>query len=291
MSPNDFNPGTAVIAPTKCPVSCPSAMLPARRWRPSPLLFLTLLIHILALIWLALAPAQWLWALAILGGIHAILTVIVFFPRSTLLGQNINRLPDTSAGRREISLTFDDGPDPLITPQVLDLLDRYRAKASFFCLGERVSQYPDLAREIVARGHSIENHSHGHPYTFAFFGARRMTREIKTAQAIICDVTGSYPEFFRAPMGLRNPLFLDFVLARLGLRLVSWTRRGYDTLSNDPKAILARLERNLAAGDILVMHDVQGVHKQTMILDVLPKLLEAIARENLRSVSLPQAMQ
>ena len=199
--------------------------------------------------------------------------------------------PASSAEGGRIVLTFDDGPDPDVTPQVLDLLDRYRMKASFFCIGEKAAAYPAIVREIARRGHSVENHSHGHAHAFAFYGIGRLAREVDVAQAVIAALTGRAPAFFRAPAGFRSPL-LDPVLAMRGLHYASWTRRCYDTVCRDPRVALARLTGGLAAGDILLLHD--GGYARThdgepMVLEILPSLLEKLANEGLRSVALPDS--
>src|SRR5204862_2263432 len=134
-----------------------------------------------------------------------------------LLGPNIVRLPEAAARRGEVVLTFDDGPDPDVTPHVLELLDRYRMKASFFCIGEKAAAFPAIVKDIARRGHSVENHSNRHSYAFAFYGVSRLRHEVETAQSIVGQITGRAPEFFRAPAGFRSVL-LDPVLAKRGLR-------------------------------------------------------------------------
>jgi peptidoglycan/xylan/chitin deacetylase (PgdA/CDA1 family) len=232
----------------------------------------------------ATRPDWWPLALAVVAASFLLLTTAVFFPRGQLLGCNLIRLPAAAAGRNLISLTFDDGPDPEITPRVLDLLDRYRAKASFFCVGEKAAAYPQLAREIVRRGHSVENHSLRHSAAFALYGIFRLQRDVETAQQVLGGITGRAPRFFRAPAGLRSPL-LDPVLARCGLRYVSWTRRGLDGVDGDPARVLRRLTRALTPGDILLLHD-----DRPTVLAMLPQLLESIERQGLTPVTLAAAM-
>jgi peptidoglycan/xylan/chitin deacetylase (PgdA/CDA1 family) len=190
-----------------------------------------------------------------------------------------------------VSLNFDDGPDPDVTPRVLDLLDRHHARASFFCVGEKAAAHPEIVREIARRGHSVENHSHRHPNAFAFYGMRGLRREVDAAQSVIARITGRPPMFFRAPAGFRSPL-LDPVLAATGLRYASWTRRGFDTVDGNAAAVLKRLTRGLAAGDVLLLHD--GGRARTsagepVVLAVLPALLERLAAAGLKSVPLPAA--
>jgi peptidoglycan/xylan/chitin deacetylase (PgdA/CDA1 family) len=234
----------------------------------------------------AIRPAWWPWSLAAVAATFLLLTAAVFLPRAQLLGLNLVRLPASSAGRNQISLTFDDGPDPQITPRVLDLLDRHRAKASFFCVGEKAAAHPELAKEIVRRGHTVENHSLRHSGAFALYGIFRLRREVEAAQAVLGGVTGRAPRYFRAPAGLRSPL-LDPVLARCGLRYVSWTRRGLDGLDRDPARVLRRLTAGLAAGDILLLHD--GPSSAATVLTVLPGLLAELAQRGLRAVTLRTA--
>ena len=269
-------------------------MNPPRRWRPAPFLIASGLLHVTALAALPIWPQQWAWLLAAVVGNHAVLTAAGLWPRSCLLGPNLRRLPASAAGRRQIAITIDDGPDPEITPQVLDLLDRHGARASFFCIGARAEAHPELVTEIVRRGHSVENHSQHHRHHFSLLGPSGMRTEIAAAQTTLARIAGCPPRFFRAPAGLRNP-FLEPVLAALGLDLASWTRRGFDTRIQDADRVLARLLRDLAAGDILLLHDGHAARApangRAVILDVLPRLLAALDTAGLRAVSLPEGMR
>ena len=249
--------------------------------------------------WHLLAGAAALWvpgaAPWAIGGIvlnHVLITAAGLTPRSRFLGQNLTRLPQPATERGEVALTIDDGPDPEVTPQVLDLLDAHGRRATFFCIAERVLDHPALAREIVARGHSIQNHSARHRHNFSFLGPRGFAAEIARAQEVLQQATGQRPICFRAPAGLRNP-FLAPVLHRLGLTLVSWTRRGFDTREGDAGVVLARLTRNLKAGDILLLHDGHAARTaagRPVVLDVLPPLLARLQADGLRAVTLPEAL-
>ena len=262
-----------------------------RRFHPSALIRGSVALHAAAAGALLLKPQLWPWALAAVVADHLTLTAAGLWPRASLLGPNLTRLPPGAAARGEIALTIDDGPDPEVTPAVLALLDRHAVRASFFCVGERVARHPQLAREIVARGHGLENHSQRHLHRFSLLGPRALRAEIAGAQESIAFATGVAPRFFRAPAGLRNP-FLEPELARAGLQLVSWTRRGFDTVSGDPDRVLARLMRGLAAGDILLLHDghaARGANEAPVILTVLPPLLAAVRAAGLKPVTLEAA--
>ncbi len=262
-----------------------------RRWKPTPLIRVSAVLHAAAAASLLLRAEAWPWAAGALAANHAALTAAGLLPRSGLLGPNWTRLPPGAAARGEIALTIDDGPDPEVTPRVLDLLDVEGARATFFVIGERVRRHPALAREIVARGHGIENHSQRHLNTFSLHGPRWLEREIRAAQSTLAQVCGVTPRFFRAPAGLRNP-FLEPVLARLDLQLAAWTRRGYDTRNGDAAAVARALQKNLAAGDIVLLHDgnaARSPHGKPVILDALPLLLASIKDAGLTPVTLDAA--
>jgi peptidoglycan-N-acetylglucosamine deacetylase len=269
----------------------PSSPSPVR-WRPSPLVRASFGLHAGALALVLARPSAWPWAVGAVLADHALLTAAGLTPRSALLGPNWIRLPDAAAGRRELAITLDDGPDPRITPRVLDLLEERRARATFFCIGQRVQRHAELAREMVRRGHSVENHSHRHLNYFSLLGPRGLVAEIERAQDIIGITTGQQPLFFRAPVGLRSP-FLDPVLSRLGLRLASWTRRGFDTVRASAEAVLGKLTRGLGAGDILLLHDGRAAltgKGVPVVLEVLPRLLDAVAAAELTPVTLRAAL-
>jgi len=261
-------------------------------WRPNAFLRGSIGVHAAALAGTALAPELWPW---MLGAVVANQSAIVaggLLPRARLLGPNLTRLPAAAAARGEVALTLDDGPDPEVTPRVLELLGRAGVRASFFCIGERARRHPGLVRAIAAAGHAVENHSLSHRHDFSILGPRGYLRELGAAQDALGALTGSAPRFFRAPAGLRNP-FLGYALARLDLGLASWTRRGFDTVSANAPRVLARLTRGLAAGDILLLHDgrpARAADGTPVVLAVLPRLLEALLRANLRPVTLRAAL-
>ena len=263
------------------------------RWRPSPLVSFSILLHVVAVVAAVLTPELWDWALIAILLNHAVLTTFGFRPRSRMLGPNWNRLPQAAADRGEIALTIDDGPDPEVTPQVLAILAAHDVKATFFCIGRNVAAHPELAREIVRRGHALENHSDRHGWHFSLLGVGGFTRDLTAAQERIAGVTGVAPVFFRAPAGVRSPL-LEPALCRVGLRFASWTRRGFDTVERDPASVVRRLLSNLRAGDILLVHDGNSARTAAgtpVILEVLPEVLAAIRAAGLRPVTLRAALQ
>ena len=251
-----------------------------RNWKPSIAIKLSILVLVGSIPFTLWQTSLWPWTLGVVCINHLILTIAGLLPRSTLLGLNIVRLPREAALRGEVAITIDDGPDPEVTPQVLDILDRHHAKATFFCIGKLALLYPELCREIVRRGHAVENHSLSHNWYFSLLDPWSTHREVRGAQILLGEITGQSPAFFRATAGLRNPA-LDPVLAHLGLRLCSWSKRGFDTRVNDADAVFNSLVRDLKGGDILLLHDgsaARTVEGKPVILDVLPRLLETVWR-------------
>ena len=281
-----MNRDTVEPSPPTAPRSAPSPRWPAYAKA-------SVACHAAAGVAALAVPSAWPWALGAVVANHLALTAGGLWPRSSWLGRNWTRLPAPSAARREIAITIDDGPDPEVTPAVLDLLDAHGARATFFAIGIVAARAPALCREIVRRGHSVQNHSDCHSHRFSLLGPRAMASEVGAAQARLGDITGIEPRFFRAPAGLRNP-FLAPVLQRLDLELVSWTRRGFDTVRHRPERVLDRLSSGLSAGDILLLHDGHAARSsagQPVILDVLPALLDRCKSAGFRTTTLPAAFE
>lgn len=250
-------------------------------------------LHIFAVLAVFIWTKYWLWIIASIVVDHLTIVAAGLLPRCQWLGENWTKLPITAAKRGEIALTIDDGPDPEVTPQVLDILDSYNIKATFFCIGERAEAHPDLCREIVQRGHAVENHTQHHWHYFSLLlNPRKIQAEIEAAQQAITSITGIRPLFFRPTAGLRNFL-LEPVLYRLNLQLASWTRRGFDTREKQATVVLKKLLKNLKAGDILLLHDGHAARTAAgvpIILEVLPALLVHFKMTKLNPVTLKSAL-
>jgi len=156
-------------------------------------------------------------------------------------------------GRMKVALTFDDGPDGVATPALLDLLQQEKVPATFFCIGQRVVAYPELAARIVADGHLIGNHSHHHSWLMTFNRARGLMREFKMAQDAIRQTTGVTPRFLRPPMGLTNPHF-PWAIRQLNLTLIGWDVRPLDTVRS-AKDVIESVLAKTTDGSIIVLHD------------------------------------
>lgn len=203
---------------------------------------------------------------------HAVFWWGVMKPGSALFSPVLVRLQT-----REplVWLTIDDGPSD-DTPAILDLLDAHRAKATFFVVGQRAQARPELLREIVRRGHGIGNHSQSHPQAwFWALGPGAMRRQVGDAQAAIAEITGTAPRWFRAVVGMANP-FVSAPLREHGLARVAWSARGYDAVAADPAAVVARIERDLAPGAIVLLHEGARHGRNVEVLALLLQRLEVL---------------
>ena len=230
-------------------------------------------------LWLPLLIASqlviaWLWwwlgwqvGLPLLLASHALCLWGVLAPSSRLYGPVLTRLPGDG-----VWLTIDDGPSD-DTRAVLDRLDAYGAKATFFLVGARAEARPELVREIAARGHDIGNHSHTHPQArFWALGPARMRREIDDAQAALTRITGRAPVWFRSVVGHTNP-FVHAPLRDAGLARVGWSARGFDAVEADVDRVIARIDADLAPGAIVLLHEGAKHGRNVAMLDgVLTRL-------------------
>jgi peptidoglycan/xylan/chitin deacetylase (PgdA/CDA1 family) len=191
---------------------------------------------------------------------------------SRLFSPVLRRLPTRE---RQVWLTIDDGPSA-DTAAMLDLLDRHQARATFFVVGDRAQQRPEVVREIGRRGHAIGNHSQTHPQAwFWALGPAQMRAQIAQQQAALAAITGTAPRWFRAVVGMANP-FVSAPLREHGLARVAWSARGYDALAADPQAVVARIERDLAPGAIVLLHEGSRHGRNVEALTLLLQRLDAL---------------
>jgi peptidoglycan-N-acetylglucosamine deacetylase len=153
-----------------------------------------------------------------------------------------------------ILLTFDDGPDPVNTIEILDILDRNKVKAVFFIIGEKGTANPQILEEMSGRGHSIGIHTYSHSSFFGFYPVERVVSEIRTTHDVISQVTGKAPLFFRPPFGVTNPLIAKAV-KKTGYMTIGWSVRSFDTKIKKGDEILDKTLKKLKGGDIVLFHD------------------------------------
>lgn len=171
------------------------------------------------------------------------------WPRSQVLGPALVRGP---AVEKRIALTFDDGPLPPCTGQILDILRSRNVRATFFVCGKDVEQYPDIVRRIHSEGHTIGNHTWSHPYLY-FKGRAKIAEEIDRAQSAIYQAIGYTPDIFRPPYGGRW-FGLYPVLRERGMRVVQWSVSG-DDWKLRAEAIVTAVCSGLRPGSVVLLHD------------------------------------
>jgi peptidoglycan/xylan/chitin deacetylase (PgdA/CDA1 family) len=178
-----------------------------------------------------------------------------------------------------IAITFDDGPHPDGTPAVLRELERAGARATFFLVGEQVERWPSLAAEIAAAGHEIAIHGHRHTLLLRR-SPRALRADFERAADVIAEATGAKPLVYRPPYGVFSAPAL-LLVRRLGWRPLLWSRWGRDWEARaTPEQIAARATRDLAAGDVVLLHDADhyssaGSWRRTAA--ALPSILAAVA--------------
>lgn len=184
-----------------------------------------------------------------------------------------------------IAITFDDGPDPNYTPKVLDLLEKYNATATFFCIGHRAESHPKLLNRIVSEYHTIGNHTYSHATQFGFFGTNRVQYELNKTIDLVKEITGKSMKLYRPAYGVTNPSIRNAVIA-LGLKTIGWNIRSFDTTALSQKSIFRRITTNITKGDIILLHDTSAKS-----VAVLEQLLIFLQKNNLQSVTVDTLLE
>ena len=182
--------------------------------------------------------------------------------------------------RKEVSLTFDDGPLEKYTPAILDILHEKSVTAAFFCIGKALNSSGDIAQRIVSEGHTIGNHTWEHSAWFDFYSTEKMIREIADTNKLIESITGSRPRFFRPPYGVTNP-HLSKAVKTIRFTVIGWTFRTFDTMIKDRQKLIDRTILKLVNGTILTFHD----YNETVV-DILPDLIDSIRDHGYRIIPL-----
>lgn len=154
---------------------------------------------------------------------------------------------------KKIALTFDDGPHP-VTNQVLDLLQKYNMKATFFCIGKEIEKYPEIVKRIHEEGHTVGNHTFTHTTKMGFLPSRKIKQEIRITDTVIYHIINERPLLFRPPFGVTNPSIAKSV-KRLKKSVIGWNVRSLDTILTKEHTILSRVLPRLKPGAIILFHD------------------------------------
>ena len=219
---------------------------------------------------------------ATFAGLHTML------PSSQLYGSSFIGLPK---GTRRLALTYDDGPNDPYTSQLLDVLAKHGAKATFFLIGQFVKQRPDIVRRVVEAGHSVGNHTWNHP-NLIFCSAAETRRQISETQKAIEEACGIRSTLFRPPFGGRRPG--TFAVAReLGLTPIMWGVTCYDWSAISNESIERKAREQIRGGDVILLHD--GGHKgfgtdRSHTVKATANLLREYSEQGYKFVSVPEMM-
>ncbi|MEO6600114.1 MAG: polysaccharide deacetylase family protein [Polyangiaceae bacterium] len=253
---------------------------------PRLLLWVT---SVTALIWCGLswrAPPNSLELGVAFVGLSLYSTLGVLWPHSGMYGAALGR---GKAGTRQVALTFDDGPHPVTTRAVLELLRTHEARATFFLLGHKVEAHPDVVREIHAAGHTLGIHGFQHDHLFSLRSAGYAQSQIERARRAIEKACGVSPTLFRPPVGFASHwTFRGAERARV--EIVAWSVRSLDGLrSARPERVAKRVIEHLTDGAIVLLHDAAEHDDFTPAsLAALPEILRVLRERQLISVGVDQ---
>lgn len=180
---------------------------------------------------------------------------------------------------KTVALTFDDGPTKY-TSEILDLLQLYQAKATFFCVGKQIEKYPEIAKRILAEGHTIGNHSYSHPNKMGFLTTNKVKEEIQKCDKVLQDILTIQTPFYRPPFGITNP-HIAKAIGQTRHSVIGWNNRSLDTVIKNPNTIFNRIYKRLERQTIVLMHDTSNNS-----VEVLNILLKQSQKDNYKYVNL-----
>lgn len=181
-----------------------------------------------------------------------------------------------------ISITFDDGPDKIFTPKVLELLEKYNAKATFFLIGHKIDDNKEVVNQIISNGHSIGNHTYAHTNNYGFLSAKQVLLDLEKCMNKIEDLFHIKTKMFRPAFGVTNPRIAKAV-QELKLQTIGWSVRSLDTTKDSKEKILKRITKNLQKGDVVLLHDTSE-----KTIEVLEHFLEFLKDKNMKSITVDQ---
>ena len=209
----------------------------------------------------------------------------IYIPQINILSKALIRLKN----KDRVVLSFDDGPDPEITPKLLELLKKYKIKANFFILGKRAKRYPEIVKRIREEGHEICSHGYSHKKVH-LMKRDRFLEEIEETERIIESIIGERPRFYRAPHGfIRYDLYR--LLRKKGYKIVAWSIGVWDTDTDiTPETIVKRAKGKIKGGDIILLHDGDESYTrpQTSMLKALPEIINEVKKRGLSFVKLSE---
>ncbi|WP_244248500.1 polysaccharide deacetylase family protein [Flavobacterium foetidum] len=185
--------------------------------------------------------------------------------------------------QKKIAITFDDGPS-IYTLEVLDLLKKYNAKATFFCIGKNIEAHPEIIQKVIAEGHLVGNHSYSHSKFFDFYNEDKIREELVKADLLLEKFTPGKINFFRPPYGVTTPS-IRRALKKTGHKVIGWNIRSLDGGTKNQDLILKRITKRVSPGGIVLLHDT-ALHSVL----VLEQFLQFLQQHNYQVVSIEELL-
>jgi peptidoglycan-N-acetylglucosamine deacetylase len=248
-------------------------------YRKINLFFLIVLLVLLALCFFV--AVKWWWFLMVLG-IRFVILVIgsSFISLNFHLKAYCNNPLETE---KKIALTFDDGPNEM-TLQLLQVLKKYNAKATFFCIGKNIEKHPEILEQVIEEGHTVGNHSYSHSPFFDFYRKNRLVEEIEKTNSLIEIITGKKAALFRPPYGVTNPSIRRAIEVTKH-KVIGWNIRSLDGILKNEKIIFARVKNRITPGGIVLLHDT--AHS----VNILERLLQYLDENDCKVVSIENLLK
>jgi peptidoglycan-N-acetylglucosamine deacetylase len=211
---------------------------------------------------------------------------LIIFYGCYYVGSNffIKIVCSANTNKKEIAISFDDGPATNYTPQILQLLKAENVKATFFCIGSRIAGNENILQQIKEEGHIIGNHSYSHHFWFDMFSTKKMQNDLRQMDEEMRRVTGLQPKLFRPPYGVTNPN-LKKAIINGGYTPVGWSVRSMDTVIKDGEKLLAKINAGLKPGAVFLFHDTS---KTT--LEVLPQFIQEVKNKGYQIIALDKLL-
>jgi len=242
---------------------------------------LMIILAVLVILLMIFRPHLW-WILLPLTAIY----LLMLIAGSIYISSNfyLRALCRGKKSEKVLAVTFDDGPDEIITLKVLAILEKYNIPATFFIIGKKAEKQVDMIQQIITKGHLIGLHSYGHAFFFDLYRRGKMEQDLLMAEEIMMKATGKKPLLFRPPYGVTNPI-LAKVLKKLGYNVIGWSVRSMDTTINDAGRVARRIIARIHPGAIIQMHDTRGITPE-----VLEKVIITAKDEGYRFAGLDEVL-
>ncbi|NLW91645.1 MAG: polysaccharide deacetylase family protein [Syntrophomonadaceae bacterium] len=219
-----------------------------------------------------------------------LLTILFIFSLSVFYPRTVWSYPgaiyDHPVKDKVVAITFDDGPMPVYTTQILDILDHYQAKATFFMIGERMKEYPGIVKEVSEHGHVIANHTFTHPANLRTLDDRQVQWELKAASDVSESLTGQRVYLFRPPRGIMDKRLMQTV-REAGYEVIMWSICADNKAAPTPELMAKRVSDQIRPGQIILLHDGR-VPERKMDVEATRLILADLSEKGYRFVSVPE---